>query len=63
MSDRTRKLETLLATRKLGKLIRMLLPKCSKPLNFNMLLDVEVRSFKSEVKTDRAVAARMVGNP
>jgi hypothetical protein len=59
MSDRMRDLETLLASKKLGRLIRSLLPKSSDPLNFNMLLDSDGTPFRSDAKTDKAAAAIM----
>jgi hypothetical protein len=59
MSDRTRDQEALLASRKLGRLIRSLLPKSSEPLNFNALLDKYSVHFRSEAKTDRAAADTM----
>jgi hypothetical protein len=52
-------LETLLASRKLGRLIRSLLPTSSEPLNFNMLLDSDGTHFRTEAKTDRAAAHTM----
>ena len=59
MSSRVKDLETLLATRKLGKLIKMLLPKSSAPLNFNLLLDANGEPYRSDTKIDRAAAETM----
>jgi hypothetical protein len=59
MSARTKDLETLMASRKLGRLIKTLLPKNSEPLNFNMLLDVRGTPFRTAAKAARAAAATM----
>ena len=59
MSVRMKDLETLLVSRKLGRLIRSLLPTSSEPLNFNMLLGSDGAHFRTEAKTDKAAAHTM----
>lgn len=49
----------MLASRKLSRLIRSLLPTSSEPLNFNMLLGSDGAHFRTESKTDRAAAYTM----
>jgi hypothetical protein len=58
MSDRMRDLETMLASRKLGRLIRSLLPKSSEPLNFNMLLGSDGAHFRTDCNITWAQPAR-----
>lgn len=56
MSERVRDLESLLAAKKLGRLIQQLLPDYSDPLDFNQLRDANGHLFKSEAALDKAAS-------
>jgi hypothetical protein len=52
-------LESLLAAKKLGRLINQLLPDYSDPLNFNQLRDDHGNIFEDEAAVDKAASRIM----
>jgi hypothetical protein len=59
MSKRVHDLEALRIARKLGRLIRQLIPTSSDPLNFDQLSDAEGKAFADPAHVDAAAAATM----
>ncbi len=59
MSKRVHDLEALRIARKLGRLIRQLIPTSSDPLNFDQLSDTEGKAFADPAHVDAAAAATM----
>jgi hypothetical protein len=59
MSKRVHDLEALRIARKLGRLIRQLIPTSGDPLNFDQLSDKDGKPFDYPAQVDAAAAATM----
>jgi hypothetical protein len=59
MSDRVRDIESLLAAKKLGRLIQKLLPSYAEPLDFNQLRDQDGIPYRTAAAADKAASRTM----
>ena len=59
MSERIQEMESLLAAKKLGRLIQRLLPDYTEPLNFNQLKDRDGTPLTTPAAADKAASRTM----